>query len=492
MHLSPAIPILTLLVLLALPSSGLASGGFIVNTLGNRKVSMQTVYGAPDDLTALYHNPAGLGDQKGTRALLFIGPAFLGNETRLQALDSARFPEVNPAGCEAKGTCPWPIEGGYYKANFEPERYVAVVPYLGIGTDLGFLSERTRDVTVSLAVFAPGAYGASMPKEGPSTYFITDGLFLVTTLTAGAGWRITDWISVGASLSYNYMHLGFAQRFSLADVLTEEGQQPDGLAMIGQMAIGDLDFDFTGTDHGLGWGVGVLVRPHRWISIGLSYAGATSARLEGDVSFISTGSRLPPGSPARSQEELAEVVQKVGYKLPHSLLVEIYIPPVFRTGLNLAPLSWLELGVDFTLMAYSLSKKETLRPYYDPDQPGEEPLSEEGLSKVTDYDNAWELAFGVLVRPLSSWPSLEVMAGFAYYRSPVPDEYFTIDNPSMHQRIITVGARAMVTDRLRLGLAYLVALYEERDVTTSKSSPPTNVRISGHLHLPTIEAAYVF
>ena len=106
------------LAIALLPSQALAAGGFIVNTLGTRKVAMQTCYGAPDDITALYHNPAGLADLKGTRVMLFGGPAFLGNETRLQALDADRFPEVNPKGCEQQGDCPWPVEDGYYAAIF--------------------------------------------------------------------------------------------------------------------------------------------------------------------------------------------------------------------------------------------------------------------------------------------------------------------------------------------------------------------------------------
>jgi long-subunit fatty acid transport protein len=484
----------TIFLLLAVntfPARALASGGFIINTLGIRKVSMQTVYGAPDDLTALYHNPAGLADLKGHRALLFIGPAFLGNETKLQALDPDRFPEVNPAGCEQQGNCPWPIEDGYYTANFEPERYLAIVPYLGASTDLGFLSDRTRDVTISLAAYAPGAYGASLPSTGPSTYFITDALFLVTTLTAGAGWRITDWLSVGANLSYNYMRLDYSQRFSLADVLTEPGQKPDALAVLAQGLMGDLDFEFGGVDHGVGWGVGLLFTPHRWISVGFSYSGATAARLEGDVGFTSLGSKRT-GTKPLNQEDLRALVQDTGYKLPHALMVEIFIPPTFRAGVNFAPLWWFELGVDFSLNAYSLSKKETMRPYYDPNTPGEEPLTEESLSKTTDYNDAWDICAGVLVRPLKRFRSLELMAGFSYYRSPVPDEWFTIDNPSMNQRIISFGARAMITDSLRVGASYMLTLYEGRDVTTSRSSPPANVRISGRMHLPTVEVEYRF
>lgn len=474
-----------------LPTPVAASGGFIVNTLGIRKVAMQTVYAKPDDLTALYHNPAGLADLKGTRTLLFIGPAFLGNSTTLQALDPERFPEVNPSGCEQSGTCPWPVEDGYYTANFKPERYLALVPYLGVSTDLGWLSDRTRDVTVSLAAYAPSAYGASLPDKGPSTYFITDGLFLVTTLTAGAGWRIADWLSVGVNLSYNYMRLGFAQHFSLVDVLTPEGQTPDGMATFAQMLIGDLRFEFEGTDHGVGWGAGVLLSPLPWLAIGLSYTGATAARVEGDVSFASLGSSASSAGPLTG-EEMTSLIRAAGYKLPDRLMVEIYIPPTFRAGLNVAPLWWLELGMDVSLNAYNLSKKETLRPSYDPDEPGKEPLSEESLSKTTDYDPAWDVCFGVLVRPLSRFRALELMAGFSYYHSPVPDEWFTIDNPSMNQRIVSVGARAAVTRNLRLGVSYLLTLYEGRDVTTSKSSPPANVRISGRMHLPTVEAEYRF
>ncbi|MEE8409898.1 MAG: outer membrane protein transport protein [Myxococcota bacterium] len=470
------------------------AGGFHISILGARRTGMMTNVANPDDITALFHNPAGLADQRGTRLHLSSGMTFLQTDAHLKALDPQRFPEINRADCEEASTppCAWPIDDeGYYEDGIGPERYFGVIPYLGVSQDLGFMAPGLEDLVVSAAVYAPGAYGAFLPENAPTAYYAIEGLFVVIAGTAGLGWKLSDKLSIGAAGSVNYLSLGFSQKFSTIDLLTPEGEEPDLPAKIAQAMIGDLKIDYQGKDWGYGWGVGVLYRPFRWLAAGAGYSGWTSASFRGPLEVSALGSEIT-GTPPMTPEELKPLVNGLGFKLPKRLRVDMPIPPVLQAGIAVKPLPWLELAVDGRLWLYTLFERQIMRPRYDPDESGEEPLTEETLSKDKNYSNSYEIAVGALVRPFTSLRQLELMIGLAFDKSPVPNETFSIDNPSMDQAIISVGARLLLAETWKVGVAYMLITYMGRDVKNSQTSPPTNVRLRGRAHIPTLEVEYQF
>jgi len=174
----------------ALAADGAAhAGGFSISILGGRRTGMQAMLGAPDDITALFHNPAGLADQPGTRFHLSGSTTFFSTEFQLRPLDATRFPEINARGCETNNTCRFPVnpQTGFYDKPISPESYFGVLPYLGVSQDLGGLGGKWKDVVVSFAVTAPGLYGANLPLAAPTAYNFVKGYFGVVSAIAGAG-----------------------------------------------------------------------------------------------------------------------------------------------------------------------------------------------------------------------------------------------------------------------------------------------------------------
>src|SRR5205807_1536872 len=108
------------------------AGGFTITMLGARRNGMLANIANPDDLSALFHNPAGLADQKGLRLHISNAMTFVDSQFRVQALDSERFPAINPPGC-GEGTnapCPWPVGAdGYYAQPIKPTSTFGVLPY---------------------------------------------------------------------------------------------------------------------------------------------------------------------------------------------------------------------------------------------------------------------------------------------------------------------------------------------------------------------------
>lgn len=485
-----------------------SAGGFHISILGVRRTGMMTNLANPDDVTALFHNPAGLADQPGTRLHVSSGITALQSNFRLQALDPQRFPEVNPyskagvdgaaatCGKDGKAACPWPIAAdGYYQADIAPTKYFGVVPYVGASQGLEAFSDALKGVTVSLAAYAPGAYGAYLPKDAPTAYFVTEGLFVNAAVALGAGWRINRYVAVGANVSYNYLYLHYAQKFSTADMMlptTGATVQDLALARAAQQVVGDLQLDYTGKDHGAGWSLGVLVNPFDELALAMVYSGWTSARFEGPVSISGLGSTLAVKPKVTNAAELRKLLANMDMKLPYDLQVEMAIPPALMWGLDFKPTWWLEVGVDFRLWLYTLFKKQSMVPIYDEAEPGSEPLSADALSKDKHYSNSWELAWGLLVRPFPFYRDFEVMTGFGWDQSPVPDQTFSIDNPSMNQLLFTFGLRSMIGSHVRVGAAYMMINYQGRNVTDSVSNPPVNVRVGGRSHIPTVEVEVFF
>jgi long-subunit fatty acid transport protein len=465
------------------------AGGFHITIFGVRRTGMLTNMGNPDDATALFANPAAMADHPGLEVQASVGVTFFDSHTHLQALDPIRFPSVNPPGCgmNGKAACPWPINSqGYYETDLQPTSYLGLIPYLGATQNLGAFSKKLRDVTVSLAIYSPGAYGASLPSDAPSAFFATKGLFLMGAVTGGAGWRINKYIAIGGNLSYNYMRLNFGQKFSTTDALTPDGQMPDGTARAAQIILGDLQMDYTGEDHGVGWALSTLITPTPWLGIGLLYGGWTSPTFTGPLSLIGLGTAN------QTPQELRGIAGTYMIKLPIALQVEQPIPPTIQTGINIKASDWVEVGFDFRTWLYSLYNKENITPIYGP-EPGTPPpsLSADKLSKYKHYSNSYQACIGALVRPLRNHRQLEVMGGMGYDTSPIPDEAFSLDSPSMDQWFIGVGFRELIKGHWRVGASYEWTYYIPRNITTSMTSPPTNVRVNAIAHIPTFEISYI-
>jgi long-subunit fatty acid transport protein len=474
---------LVVLALLTLSDGGTArAGGFHVTVFGVRRTGMGTNLANPDDVTALFANPAGLADLPGMQLQLSAGMTFIDSSTSLQALDPGRFPAVNPPGCDPN--CPWPVgPDGYYQTNIKPTSYLGIVPFLGASYNLGRVSPRLKGLTVSLALYSPGAYGATLPSGAPSAYFVTSGLFLMAAATGGVGWRINKYLSVGANVSYNYMRLSYGQKFSTIDALTPIGQAPSDMTRLAQILLGDLQVDYTGTDSGVGWTLGAIASPTDWLSLAFVYAGWTTPHFDGPVTIIGldTAQQTP--------EEVTALAGKFGYKLPTRLIVQMPIPPTVQWGVNLKPRDWIEVGLDARLWLYHLFDQQKITPIYEPG-PGTEPLTEAGLSKPKHYSDSWQLCLGLLLRPLERHRSLELMGGVGFDKSPVPDETFSLDSPSLDQIFGSLGVREVVKEHFRIGASYVFTYYMPRNITNSQTWPPTNARVSGMSHLPTVEVTY--
>ena len=484
--------LLVLLIVSAAPQAAWA-GGFTQTTFGARRVGMHANLGNPDDLTALFHNPAGLATQPGIRIHVSGSLAITQQSFQLQALDQERFPEIykNCQGGDWSSTsCDWPVGAdGYYRDPIEPEKAIGGLPYLGASTDLDFLGPAGKDVVVSIALTAPLFMGAYLPEDAPTAYNLIGGHFLVLSATAGVAWQAHPKIAIGGSLSYNHMRISLAQKMSLVDALTPKGARPNLSAIPQQFldAIGDLRMDYDGVDHGMGWALGILVQPIKGFRIGLAYTGAMQAYFEGPVSFTGTNERAQNDpSILKSAMVLAQ------YKLPKELGIELPIPHNIQGGINIQLSPHLEVGFDVRLWLYNLIEKQALVPIYDESEPGKMPLTEESLSRDKDFNISYQVGGGLMFRPFGHDDRVQIMFGVGYDHSPTPPKSFTLDNAATTHTKISLGLRWRILQNWRMAATYFINIGQPMDIKVSQTNPPTNVRGAGLSHSPGLEVEYVF
>ena len=389
------------------------AGGFSNPDMGGRRMGMLSVMGKPDDVTAIFHNPAGMILLDGTQFYHSQSWFLIELGMRLYDSEGALHPEEEIA----------------------PEWNIGWLPFIGATTDFG--TERFR---LGTAIYAPNAYGAKLPQDSPTRYHATDVLFLAGRATLAAAYRLTDHFTLGASADFIYVHL-MARRAMNPKVLNDPDQRFGDLDELAQT---DSILDISGNDVTYAWNIGLLFEPTERLGIGVGFASGSPVALEGPVTL--TG---PDGSKERT-------TQQTTMTLPFTL----------RAGFNWEFAPNFELGADVFYWHYQVFQEQ--RTELD------EPIM--GMSSFVDpknYGNSWAWNTGMLYRV---FPTIELMLGFQQDFTPIPSRTYTLDNPSRDQFGISVGTRWQATDSVRLGLAMVRNWFDLADVQDSMSTPPTNAK----------------
>ena len=409
---------LALVVLaLACPASDARAAGFTNLDIGVRRMGMFSVMAKPDDATAIFHNPAGLTLQEGTR--FYHSQSWFVVDLGIRLYDSAGV--LHP------------------DHEIKPSWNVGAIPFIGIVSDLG-----TKDLRIGFGVYAPNAYGASLPEDEATRYHVTAALFLASRATASVAYRFTPKFSLGASFHVINVYLK-ATRYMNALVLANPDRRFDDPAKT-TTAESDARLDITGGAWTWAWDLGVLFEPLPTLKIGAQFASGSAITLKGGVTL----------TPKHGAVQKAD--QSTDMSLPFSL----------RAGINWEFQPGFELAGDVYWWHYQVFQEQrTIL---------SQPIM--GLPGFTDpknYHNAWAWNLGFLYRPL---PELELMTGFQMDDTPMPSNTYTLDNPTTKQYGVGLGIRWQCTDEVRLGLAMVRNWFEMLDVQTSVGTPPSNFK--GH------------
>lgn len=422
-HPKAAMILLCLLCLISAPVHG--SGG-ITPEMGTRKTAMGAVIGRPDDLAAIYHNPAGLVLSPGTGVLLNAGLSLIDMNLRLRPwASSGDFIKV-------------PTDADGYYPGISPSRAFGVIPMLVVSTNLG-----REDLVGAVGVYIPNAVGAAFEQQSVARYHLIDSYIVSGAVTVAVAWRPIPSLALGLGASLLYSRL-YARRV-LFPVL--DGKD------LRILFKGQSELELSGDGLGFGASLGAIWWPHPDLSVGAVVITRTDMTLEGDVTVTLGPDTIYAGKTMEGKQR-----------------TETMLPWTLQTGVNWQITSWLEIGGEFRYYFYSQFQQQ--RTEID----GLAIIKE--LISLKHYHDSWHVGAGLRVQP--PWvPGLELMIGAHHDYSPAPDSTVGVDNPSLSHHGLRAGVRYRLHPAWRLALTYVHYWYVERSTDSSLTTPPANFQGDG-------------
>ncbi len=433
-------------LLFVMPSAAQA-GGFSNPDFGVRRVGMFAVTARPDDVTAIFHNPAGLTLKDGTDFYHAQSWFVMDLGMRLYKSDGTLAPDK----------------------EIHPTLAVGAIPFLGFASDCG-----TKDFRLGFGIYAPNAYGAALPEDEATRYHAITALFLASRATLAAAYKINDMFRIGAAISLVHVYLTKTQYMNAKMIPADTDKFNDPKYDLRfksryDTAYDDMLLTMDGQDWTWAADLGILFHPIPSLRIGAAFSGGSDIELEGDVSLSynycrdANGKKIPNcrlGDPGSKQSLKKE-------KTTHH--TNMVIPFELKAGFNWEFVKNFEVGMDVYYWHYQVFQQQ--RTVLKDKLFG---LIKE-LNDQKNYGKSWAWNIGLMYRVV---PSLELMCGFQMDFTPIPQQTYTLDNPSTDQKGISLGLRWQIDDRWRVGLAFVKNWFNLVNVQESVAKPPSNAK--GH------------
>ena len=418
----------TAFALLMIEAGAALGQGFILPGMGTRKNGTGVAVGRPDEITAIYHNPAALVNLKGSRMYFNANAALLNTHFRLMSWPKSDEFITTPVDSE-----------GFYP-EVKPKRIFAVVPFLGWSTKLW-----SEDLAAAVAIYIPNAAGASFHADSVARYHLLDSFIVAGMATLAVADRPVKWFSFGVGLSIAYVYLTATRKLypvlkglDLRDFL---GKEPE--------------LTISGDDVLPVFNMGLLFWPHKKVSIGFMVFSRYNVEFEGDVKV-----KLDP--PVLINDDVLTGKHKTKAKAPW----------IFSIGINWDITWWLEVGVEFRYYTNSLVTEQRTT------TSGEINAYIPELVTPKNYNDNFQTGIGFVIKP---WRhiKLEFMTGWHWQDSEAPDNTVDISAPAFDLWGLHFGVRYTFGNRLTLSFTWTHYQYLERHSRNSLTTPPANFDGSG-------------
>jgi long-chain fatty acid transport protein len=366
-----------LAALLGAPASAPASG-FSIYEQGGRSLGFAGAYTAvTDDPSAIFFNAAGIAFLEGKQ--VYVGGTLVMPQSHFSGANP--FPGLGVAESQQVGTLPVPAL--YFSHRVSPRLA------WGIGLDVPF--------------------GLKTKWANPDT-FTGRYIALETSLSGVAlnptvAVRLNDKASLGAGVDVRFSSVRLVRRTGAVDPFTQTVKDTAEVV---------LDSD---TATGVGFNVGVVVKPSPGLSLGAQYRHKVKIDYSGNATFtqIPTGneqldaivaSRLPQGNPA--------------------VQTSIEFPSILSAGVARDWKSWT-VAADVVFFQWSTFDQLSLT---FPTEPGLDSVIPE------NYKNSWQIRGGVERRLEEGWA---LRLGYHYDRTPVPTESVSPLLPDNDRHTLALG-----------------------------------------------------
>jgi len=365
--------------LILAPASGLGSG-FALYEAGARSSALGcAVVARADDLSAIFYNPAGLVQLPGFQVM--GGLAFI-------------IPRVEIV-----------TQSGGVDTRTLMDSRVAAVPHFFTSCQL------TDRVWLGLGLNSPFGLGIRFNDTWPGNANVIKAAIQTLNVNPTVAVKITDYLAAGCGLDVMYFNFTMKRQLPLP-------------------FLGPQNLHVGGDTWGVGFNLGLHLKPRDDISLGVSYRSQVRQEVEGPALFYPYNALNTRASGS------------------------IILPDTIFAGIMVRPLEKLSVEAGFIWTRWSLFRNFDLKFY--------NVLGT--LSERKDWHDTWRGQVGVEYRAL---PWLDLRAGYALENEPMPDRYADYLVPTSDRRHNFSFGPGFRWRSMTIDLSYTLAYMPDRSVNTS-------------------------
>ena len=284
------------------------------------------------------------------------------------------------------------------------------------GGTLHYVHRVTDDFRLGVSAGSYFGLGIKYDDDWAGRYYTTEAKLITFGVNPGAGYRVNDWLSVGAGVSILYAKL-------------DQKAAVNNSAVPGQAGLADGKLELKDDDVAYGFNLGILLSPWSGTRFGLTY------RSELDLEFTDAASLSDIGPVLQGLLNLSGVVDKnvdIDMTIPQALMLSVHHQLTDRWAVmaNVGWQEWSQFGKqDLTLRSTNSTT----------------------FTQDLDYDDAWHFALGTQYRFADAWVW---SVGFAYDTDPSNDDTRTPDLALDRQIRIGTGIQYDWSKDVTVGVAY--------------------------------------
>lgn len=274
----------------------------------------------------------------------------------------------------------------------------------------------TPDLKFGITAGSYFGLGLDYDDDWAGRYYTTKAELLTFGLNPGVGYRINNWLSLGAGFSVLYADL-------------EQQAAVNNSTVPGQAGMSDGRLEIDDEDVGYGFNLGVLLEPWVDTRFGLTYRSQVDLEFEDVASLNNIG---PVLQGLLNLSGLAGSQVDIDMTIPQALMLSGYHQVNERWAImgNIGWQDWSEFGKqDLTLRSTTATK----------------------FTQDIEWDDTWHFALGSQYRFADPWLW---SFGVAYDTSPTDEDTRTPDLPLDRQIRIGTGIQYDWNEDVTIGTAY--------------------------------------
>jgi long-chain fatty acid transport protein len=313
--------------------------------------------------------------------------------------------------------------------------------------------------SAGLGVFNPFGLATKWPDDWEGRFITTNSEMRTYNINPVVSYQITPHIAFAAGVDFLFLDATLEKKINL-------------------FSFGEAGQKFKGDGNGVGCNFGILIEPHKDISIGASYRSEIKVDIDGDATFDIPEIALP-----QLGQLFPNTSGSTDLTLPQQVHFGIYYKGLYPLTFEIAA-RW-EGWSSFDRLEVKLNK---------PVGPAGETVS---ITK-RNWKDTWSGNIGLKYQV--SEP-LAFLAGYLYHGNPVPEATFDPSIPDANGHLFSIGADVKHKS-LRFGLAYSYQKLQDRNKNNSVDDNPAdgivnlattaNGKYKSSLHMVGVSLTYKF